>query len=37
MIPAIEVKQVYKHYGPVDALLGIDLEIKQGEFFALLG
>ena len=37
MIPAIEVKQVYKHYGPVNALLGIDLEIKQGEFFALLG
>jgi len=37
MIPAIEVKQVYKHYGPVDALLGINLEIKQGEFFALLG
>ena len=37
MIPAIEVKQVYKHYGPVDALLDIDLEIKQGEFFALLG
>ena len=37
MIPAIEVKQVYKHYGSVDALLGIDLEIKQGEFFALLG
>jgi len=37
MIPAIEVKQIYKHYGPVDALLGIDLEIKQGEFFALLG
>jgi ABC-2 type transport system ATP-binding protein len=37
MIPAIEVKQVYKHYESVDALLGINLEIKQGEFFALLG
>ena len=37
MIPAIEVKQVYKNYGPVSALVGIDLEIEQGEFFALLG
>jgi len=37
MIPAIEAKQVYKHYGPVSALVGIDLEIEQGEFFALLG
>lgn len=37
MIPAIEVKQVFKHYGPVDALVGIDLDINQGEFFALLG
>ena len=37
MIPAIEVKQVYKNYGPVVALVGIDLEIEQGEFFALLG
>ncbi len=37
MIPAIEAKQVYKHYGAVSALVGIDLEIEQGEFFALLG
>ena len=37
MIPAIEVKKVYKHFGSVNALVGIDLEIEQGEFFALLG
>ena len=37
MIPAIEVKKVYKHFGSVNALVGIDLEIERGEFFALLG
>ena len=37
MTPAIEVNKVYKHFGVVNALLDINLEIKQGEFFALLG
>ncbi|SFP45803.1 ABC-2 type transport system ATP-binding protein [Nitrosomonas cryotolerans] len=37
MIPAIEVKQVYKHFDTVCALSDIHLEIKKGEFFALLG
>lgn len=37
MNTAIEVKQVYKHYGPVNALVDINLEIYQGDFFALLG
>jgi ABC-2 type transport system ATP-binding protein len=37
MIPAIEVKQVYKRFGLADALAGIDLEINVGDFFALLG
>lgn len=37
MKPAIEIKQVYKHFGALSALCGIDLEINVGEFFALLG
>lgn len=37
MIPAIQIEQVHKHYGDLQALKGIDLTIEQGEFFALLG
>lgn len=37
MTLAIEVKQVYKRFGTLQALNGIDLEINTGEFFALLG
>lgn len=37
MLPAIEVKQVCKHFGNLCALTDIDLEIHAGEFFALLG
>lgn len=37
MTPAIEVKQMYKCFGKLQALAGIDLEIWAGEFFALLG
>jgi ABC-2 type transport system ATP-binding protein len=37
MLPAIEVKQVCKHFGNLHALTDIDLEIHAGEFFALLG
>lgn len=37
MIPAIQIEQVQKHYGSLQALKGIDLTIEQGEFFALLG
>jgi ABC-2 type transport system ATP-binding protein len=37
MIPAINIEQVQKHYGSLQALRGIDLTIEQGEFFALLG
>lgn len=37
MLPAIEVKQVCKHFGNLRALTDIDLEIHAGEFFALLG
>jgi ABC-2 type transport system ATP-binding protein len=37
MIHAIEVKQMHKRFGRVQALAGVDLEIEAGEFFALLG
>ena len=37
MIPAIEIRQVHKHFGALHALRGVDLTIGQGEFFALLG
>lgn len=37
MLPAIEIHQVHKRFGRVQALRGVDLEIRQGEFFALLG
>jgi ABC-2 type transport system ATP-binding protein len=35
--PAIEVRQVFKRYGSVQALDGVDLTVEPGEFFALLG
>ncbi len=37
MTPAIQIQQVYKRFGTVQALSGIDLEVARGEFFGLLG
>ena len=37
MSPAVDVRQVRKHYGSLRALDGVDLRIGQGEFFGLLG
>ena len=37
MIPAVDVRQVHKHFGQLHALDGVDLRIEQGEFFGLLG
>lgn len=37
MTLAIEVKQVHKCFGALQALGSVDLEINTGEFFALLG
>lgn len=34
---AIEIKGLTKSYKGVDALKGVDIEIKEGEFFGLLG
>ena len=35
--PLIELAGIHKHYGDYHALRGIDLTIRQGEFFSLLG
>ncbi len=37
MNPAINIDQVKKNFGALQALKGINLTIEQGEFFALLG
>jgi ABC-2 type transport system ATP-binding protein len=37
MIPAIEIRQVEKRYGALQALAGVSLAVEQGEFFGLLG
>ncbi len=37
MSTAIQINQVHKHYGDLQALKGVSLNIEQGEFFGLLG
>ncbi len=37
MIPAIRVAGVTKRFRSLQALAGVDLEVRQGEFFGLLG
>ena len=37
MPDAITVSRLHKHYATVHALKGVDLSIRQGEFFGLLG
>ncbi len=36
-MPAIEVEDLFKSYGPVDAVRGITFRVEVGEVFALLG
>ncbi len=35
--PAVRLTGVRRHYGPVKAIDGVDLEIARGEFFTMLG
>jgi ABC-2 type transport system ATP-binding protein len=37
MAAAVEIRQLRKAFGSVQALAGIDLDVGQGEFFGLLG
>ena len=37
MTAAIEVRDVKKRFGSLQALGGVNLRIEQGEFFGLLG
>jgi putative spermidine/putrescine transport system ATP-binding protein len=35
--PAVELRSVSRHYGPVRAVDGVSLAIRDGEFFSMLG
>src|SRR5688572_17840212 len=35
--PAVEFRNVSRHYGPVRAVDGVSLAIRDGEFFSMLG
>ena len=37
MPAAVEVVDIARHFGSVQALSGVDLEVAEGEFFGLLG
>src|SRR5262249_60476118 len=37
MPPAVEVIQIARRFGAVQALAGVDLTVEAGEFFGLLG
>ena len=37
MSEIIEVQGLKKHYGPIEAVLGIDFSVRRGELFAFLG
>ena len=36
-IPAISTRELTKHYGSVEALIGLSLDVRQGEIFGFLG
>ncbi|MER6344071.1 amino acid ABC transporter ATP-binding protein [Streptomyces sp. NPDC001595] len=36
-VPMVKAEGVHKSFGPVEVLKGIDLEVKQGEVFCLIG
>jgi putative spermidine/putrescine transport system ATP-binding protein len=36
-IPAVRLESIVKRFGDVEAVAGIDLEVREGEFFSMLG
>src|ERR1700691_123185 len=34
---AIEIKNLWKRYGPIEAVRGISLQVQRGEIFGLIG
>jgi ABC-2 type transport system ATP-binding protein len=36
-MPLLEIRNLRKHYGAVEALKGLSLDVERGEFFGLLG
>ncbi|HEX9043565.1 MAG TPA: ABC transporter ATP-binding protein [Candidatus Limnocylindrales bacterium] len=36
-VPAVRLENVVKRFGDVEAVAGIDLEVREGEFFSMLG
>lgn len=36
-MPLLEIRDLRKHYGTVEALKGLSLDVERGEFFGLLG
>ena len=36
-VPVIVARGVHKHYGPIHAVDGVDLEVRSGELFGLIG
>jgi ABC-2 type transport system ATP-binding protein len=37
MVAAVSIVDVVKHFGSLQALAGVSLDIAEGEFFGLLG
>src|SRR5512144_2959875 len=33
----LRIQKVHAHYGPIEALRGVDIEIKEGEIVSLIG
>lgn len=36
-VPTIQIQKLYKHYGKTIAIRGIDLDVRCGELFGLIG
>ena len=35
--PVLQIQGLYSHYGPIEALRGIDIDVRQGQLVALVG